>query len=354
MHKDCKQAESLIGPVSLDVLNNPQTGARIVLLGDIHVDKKQCPPDARCGMPVWSYLQDVFTQYRGTEPIDFFLEIEFSAEARGTLIAFETDRDLLTKWRKYIEEGNTYNSFLASLRIYFWDCFQSMKQRCEFYGKRVRFHYSDVRAGVIHKGTDAKSQIRVKKLHELYDLTEDRVNQKHVKFMMQLLKRFEKGDIDYFFRLTKIDKQLAKLAKVPSTLSLANTLRDIMRQHMDTYHNEASDVYVRGEYLLNLMSMKLGPLQDRLLTPVKLQFYHLFEDFMVTMLAPLFDIYTLARMFHEDKKQVIVYAGTWHTELMKSFLIDNMGFKSVVSKHSKDKNDYQCISLQGVPQPWFT
>jgi hypothetical protein len=170
--------------------------------------------------------------------------------------------------------------------------------------------------------------------------------------MMELLTKFRQPNIDYFFHLTKVDKQLTKLAKTMPTT--AQSLRDMMQQHMATYHDEAVALSVRGENLLNLMRMRLGPLKDRLLLPPKLQFFETFSDFLIVMFAPLFDIYTLARMFYENKRKMIAYAGTYHTEQMKRFLVDHMGFRVMVSKQSKEKDDYQCISLKGVPQPWFS
>ncbi len=324
---DCKQAEYLIGPVELDILDHPQTGARIVLLGDLHVNQKQCPSNSRCTVSIWLYLEDLFKQYGGSEFIDIFLEMQFAEQARGPIISALQKSE---EFGKHLIEGQLYENYMATTLIYFLNCLQRLKQRCEFYNKPIRFHYSDIRHGVI--GTDDKSNIIVKQIQEIHQLVFDensKINKTQIQFIINLDKKLRENviDIDHFFRLTKIDKQLAKLKKVsPQTVEL---LREYTRYHLEITRKIRSD---------EMMPSYLGE----------------FEHIIGIKLSPLFDVYTLARMFYGNRKRVIIYAGVDHIERMRTFLVNKMGFRQTVAKQSTNRNsDFQCVSLKGVPQPWF-
>lgn len=323
MDPDCKKAEYLVGPVELDILDHAQSGTRIVFLGDIHVNMKKCPSKARCTVPIWSYLQNLFEQYEGKEPLDFFLEIEFAEEMRNISPVLKRHESV----KQDIAEGNVFNNYLQSLRIHFYECFQEIKNMCKFYSKPIRFHYSDIRSGVIHSETETKERIDIRQIRGIYKHggigSKENLTQNDINFLKKLIDKAHDGNIDYFFHLTKIDKQLREIEQVNS--SIAQGLREYMGQHLKIFvQRDVSDFYERLELI------------------------------WLFLLAPLFDVYTLARIFRHNMTQVIVYAGSMHTNAMKKFLMQYFGFKHTVSVQSKTKNKhFQCIPLKNVPQPWF-
>jgi hypothetical protein len=197
--------------------------------GDMHADEKKCPPNSRCAVPIWTYLQNLFEQYKGNTPIDFFLEIDFAPETRKIRESGPMD----------LAQGNVVENFLVSMRIYFDNCFQKLKTQCQFYGKPIRFHYADVRSGVIHSGTDAKDQIIVKQFQDLVKIQDEKNPPKarDYELLLKFIDKFERGDIDYFFRLTKIDKQLAQLDK-QEKYRIVRLLREYMETHIEREQDE--------------------------------------------------------------------------------------------------------------------
>lgn len=345
LRQDCK-AEYLVGPIELDILDHPDTGARIVLLGDEHVSKKKCPKSAnvRCVLPIWSYLENLFKQYDGTEPLDFFLEIEFTQELRGIRRKYRTreeKKDYLSSKQDISAGEIVFGNYISNVELYFDDCFQKIKQQCAFYGKPIRFHYSDIRSGVIHSET--KDIDDVKQLQELHLLqqSEQPPKEKHIEFILNLIDKFTHLDIDYIFRLMKIDKQLNKLKQV--NFKLVEWLREYLLKHIEGNINLALRLYL----LAKLSQSQI--LKEHFVT----NFNDVYDQTLTDLLAPLFDIYTLARIFRHDMKQVIIYAGAFHTQKMKSFLVEKIGFRTTVSTKSDTKKTKQCIPLKNVPQPWF-
>ncbi len=339
---ECKEVKNLIGPIELDILDHPTTGVRIVLLGDVHVNQKRCPSKERCGVPIFLYLQQLFQQYTGSEFLDFFLEIPFTDdfETRGDMW-FPTTRK---KLKAQIITGEVYETFIHSLMVFFYECFQKSKKQCEFYNNPyIRFHYSDVRGGVIHSESEDES---IEVINQLRAIKTEVPKEKHVKFLLSVIKRFQDGDIDYFFKLSKIDKQFKRL-KMDDKDSFVRNLRILMIVHMQDKEIFADILREKAEQILAEMKQSRDPLDGK-------RFIELYYLVIGSLLSPLFDIYTLARIFRFRMKQVIIYAGQIHTDRIKQFLLNEMGFKQTVSRRSDDKgSNFQCIDMKNVPQPWF-
>jgi hypothetical protein len=326
MAKDCKEVKTLIGPIELDILDHPQTKRRIVLLGDQHINEYTCPSDAECKSFIFVYLQKLFEQYVGTEYLDFFLEIPFMEEIRERV-------KIYTKFPKFheklikpqFEQGYIEENFLHTLEIYFLNCFRTIKTQCEFHKKPIRFHYADVRSGVIHSETKEDVRIVIKQLQEIYNLHEDQVKNKHLSFLLELMKRIEDRDVNYFFRLTKIDKQLKRIDIHTSQLLHTYMLNHL--KNIDYNYKSIQDNFVK------LRKFVIG-----------------------YVLRGLLDVYVLSRIIRHNMKQVIIYAGMGHTSEIKQFLVTHMGFQISISKTSKTRksDSFQCISLKNVPQPWFS
>lgn len=335
----CVKTEFLQGPIELDILDRPSDHARIVLLGDKHVHKEKCPEKAECKMTIIKYLDNLFTNYRRPQNLDFFLEIEFAEHERGMDIL--TDPQQLQVFRGEIAQGNIYQSFLASLRIYFYNCLQKVKTKCEFAKKRqIRFHYSDPREGVLHSQTSTEGIEIIKDLQSLRKVeTAQDLNIDHFNVLGRLFREYRAKNVDFFFHISKIDKQLREIGK--TNQGMVVKLRQYMEDDMNDNSRKANDFY---ELLVDVRH------QFTDMGKPDLEIFNQLRVVMTThFLTPLFDIYTLARIIRHDMKQVIIYAGAHHTGEMKKFFVSNMGYQATVSKASAK----QCMNLGGVPQPWF-
>lgn len=335
--EDCKHVETLVGPIELDILDHPETGARIVLLGDRHVNEQRCEPTTkRCQLPVWLYLQKLFTEYKGQEPLDFFVESAFTQELRG--MAIFKDPTQYAPYRQDLEKGKVFQNFIRSLNVYFYNCTQRVKEQCEFYGKPIRFHYSDVRIGVIHSKTSKEAGTFIKEFQHIWLNSPKQPKPKHRKILLKVIDAYLDKNIDYLFHLSKIDKQLNKL-----DMSIVMLLHLYMFNHMEV--PELKQQAQRFKHVLESKTISISPSE----------FETMFTETVAILLLPLVDIYIFARMFRHNMKQVIVYAGVRHIRDMKQFLIDHFGFKLIVERLSDNENakSFQCISLKNTPQPWF-
>ncbi len=337
--KQCLKTEYLVGPIEFDILERSD-GARVVLLGDRHDHEDKCPTGAECRMNIVQYLDNFFQNYNYPEPLDFFLEIDVP-EARSKYLS---DEKLMTKSRQWIKEGDVDISFLSSLNIYFLNCLQKTKTKCEYNRKKqIRFHYSDVRSGVIHSKTRSEHAVFIKDLQELSKRTSD-FGAKHFAILRKLITQFLAAgddDVNFFFHISKIDKQLGAIAK--TNPNLHQELGMVMFRHMKQEAKRAENVL--ADLTVAEKSLKFPELK-RQVDKIGSNSVHMILGMLLT---PLFDIYTLARIIRHDMKQVIIYAGANHTKRIKRFLELFMGYENIVSRQSED----QCIDLHGIFQPWF-
>jgi hypothetical protein len=337
--KKCQKTEYLIGPIEFDILER-EDGARVVLLGDRHDYEDQCPKDAECRMTIVQYLDNFFQNYNYPEPLDFFLEVDVP-EARPEYLS---DQKFIMKSRQWMHEGQIEDNFLVSLWIYFQNCLQKLKTKCEYHRKKqIRFHFSDVRSGVIHSKTRSEHAVFIKDLQDLRNRTSD-FSAKHFAILRKLVTRFLSAtddDVNFFFHISKIDKQLGAIAK--TNPNLHQELGMVMFRHMKQEEKRATRFL--EEVTLGEESLRFPELKKQVDT-LGSNLAHMIPAMLLT---PLFDIYTLARIIRHDMKQVIIYAGANHTKRIKQFLMLFMGYESLVSRQSKD----QCIDLRGIFQPWF-
>lgn len=354
----CQSVERLFGPIELDILDNKETGARVVLLGDVHVSQRKCPPNAKCGVPIWTYLENLFRTYQGSEKIDFFMEIAFIDEEEEEFPILSAKRAAEHKLEIQATQA-PHHDYIGAVHAFFYNCWQRSKIHCPF-RQKIRFHYSDVRSGVIHSSSDLEDRSMVKHIRELLAIHNVDVGLKHKNILRNLIDKFLQSDVTYFFRLTKIDKQLKALNR-----ELSYELHQWMLKHMEIGREFAKYVKLTLEEMVQtkLAIIVKNETNERLFVLVQTGFFGLPHMLKFTELAmftigalltPLFDIYTVARMIRLNMKQVIIFAGLMHTERIRSFLIRNMGFKRVVGATSrKQDRDFQCVSLKNIPQPWF-
>lgn len=337
MEASCQRVETLLGPIELDILDHPETKARVVLLGDRHENKQKCEFKPRCGLPVYLYLQHLFEEYKGKEPLDFFFETPFAGLYR---IEETYEQDEFNKIFEGAKVGQTLSElgFMHVTGIFFKKCLQSIKTQCDFYGKPIRFHYSDVRQGIIHQGMDNSDQEIIKEIRAIRQKVNEGAlfTKRDVAFVVKIMQKVLDGDVAFFTKLTKIDKQFKKI-KDPY---IVEKLRNVIHQSFSN---------IRGVIESELEDM----LED--LPPERHYIYRAISTLVFSVaMAPLVDVYILSRMFRHDMKRVIIFAGAEHTKKMKQFLIEHMGFKATSSETSESGNSFQCIDMRNVPQPWFT
>lgn len=350
---ECKQIENIFGPVQFYILDRKSDGARVVLLGEEHVNETKCPAKSRCGVPVWTYLEQLFQQYTGPEPLDFFLEVRFGEDTRWRRNYRVLDDPKTYEYNKRNLEAKREYGFIQPLFVNFYRCFQKVKEHCEFYNKRniIRFHYSDVRAGAIHSGTSSEDQVTVKEWQRLQSVLEKDVKPADIRFNLMIIDKYEKSDWEYFFRLTKIDKQLRRI----DNPTIVRAFYDMMTFHKnDMIRRDYIPLFkdIANAMLANVTN---GRLPETRVGGHVFTFYRLHFEVTGHLLEPLFEIYTLARMVRLKMKRVIIYAHEGHNETAKRFLLNVLGFEVTKSIRSSTRgSNFQCISMKSVPQPWFT
>lgn len=364
----CRQVERLYGPVELDILDNKQTGVRVVLLGDMHTNRTKCPPKTKCGALIWYYLDSLFANYQSLQPLDFFLEIPVLDQEQEVRMpperATERKRDMITK-------NQPYRNYLSSLHVYFHNCFQRTKTACQFFGRPIRFHYSDVREGVWHSTTEFEDRVMIKMIRELGNVENTEVKLHHKNILNILLDKFINSDIKYFFRLTKIDKQLNRIKDEMSGGVDGREIKYQLNQMMMDHFTKGRDFARLAQSVLDEMIQTKLPIIQKTDENERAVYYLTkiierpipnmikFTDLVWIVIGPLFsallDIYTLSRMIRLEMKNIIIYAGMMHTQRIRWFLLNHLKFKRTASVASKKQGrDFQCVSLKGVPQPWFS
>ena len=339
LNTSCVATNPLIGPVSLTIMDRKSDGSRVVLIGDIHVFKSMCPTNSECGMVLYKYLEQLFVNYRGLEYIDFFMETRYGDKSLSA-----EDMPII---RRDISEFK--NNYLEKTILYFNDCFnKNPKKRCvSYFGNRVRFHYSDVRDGVIHSGTDEKTKTQIQMLQQIQTKLFKRqmLNVSQFLFLKLIVKHYRANNVDYFFKLTKIDKQLKKINNVKITNMFINNL--IMRfSHPSTQKSVAM-----LEKILTLYAF-----YDMLPNDEKKEIANQFLQIpilLIDVFVALLDLYIVARIVRHNMKQVIVYAGDFHIQNLK-LLFHDLDYMQTFSRQSDIKGvNFQCIDTNGMPR-WFS
>jgi hypothetical protein len=338
--KDCKQVEHLIGPVTLDILEHAN-GTRVVLLGDQHELKDHCPEGAKCGMPVFFYLERLFDEWHGPGQLDFFLELDYGVLPRYTGQLAQVAIGI-PRFQQLIKQGDIVQNYMGSIATYFWHCFRRLKTECQYYGKPIRFHYADVRRGVLHSGTEKEERAFIAQI-QFQQSRIRTIGKKHIEPYLRLLQKLQARDVNFFFRYGKIDKQLKHIKDKHIHKMLNQYLVDYIDENKRFIH----DLIYQAVSLL--AALKTRPGMYNIATVRQFQVLVL-----GIALAPLFDIYTLARMFRHNMRRMIVYAGAAHTNRMALFFLQQLNFKSITHEESMSKKSFQCIPMKHVPQPWFT
>lgn len=353
--KLCKTPKKLIGPITLTILDRKRDNARIVLLGDRHVLETKCAAngdaDRKCETPnVIQYLDNVFYHFvtnRPSEHLDFFLEMPFSEEIR-------VRQDIDSHLQEDILFGHIEDNYLSSLRIYFYNCLQKQKDQCQFFMKHsidhspiVRFHYADTRQGVIHTQTKEDSKVVIRQLQRFWKLEVQKLKPSDLTWALEFVEKMEhlEENVDFFFHLAKIDKQLRKINDPFVTVLMKSNFiqtfkRDADMKDLALTKSTAQHLYDGLKFGLTLT---VGDVK-------------LFDQLQLRiggfLLYRLFDVYVATRIIRHKMKHVIVYAGAAHTRNL-TFIFLAQGYEITTFRESDRTESKQCIDMRNVPQPWF-
>jgi len=230
--------------------------------------------------------------------------------------------------------------------------------------KNLRLHYSDEREILIDVEYQKLRKIKIsgqhlqEKITTFYELTKNEYlflsEQWYIKYVMGLLmknakifKQWEKTSSDYFF-----NTQMERIKEIIRLAYNTEICTNFIPFHKD-----------------NLYSLQ--QIQDNIYDVIKLNhdekpFMFIssqhFNEFITIVYTALMDIYTLGRMFkvfdNEEHprnvaRNIIVYAGYYHTNLYKLFLSQS-GFETIVESSEYDDKDRQCINMSKLPYPAFS
>lgn len=326
-YKESGCFDQLEGVQGVTRLEN-KDGSIFIFLDDAHTLKAQCSK-RKCGhvYRIDNYLESLVKHYRSKIPLDIFIEIDYKNSEHDT-----QDRD---------------TSFIDHVEHKFMTCFQREKTKCQYPFPPFRFHYADVRSGAYQSTLTNEERMNIKDfvfvqeaINAIYYGEEPRelVIDTAINYTHQLL-----DDPKRALRMFKIDKQLA------------NIKNPVWKKHLIEYIDE-----VFADFRMNLAKYHV-PL--RAVDQIE-KFVDSFTDFT----ANFFDFYVIGRILRHTMKHVILFAGSAHTEEIENFFVLQMGF-SVVEQSRKSgvsvklKHEYtinpgrggtaNCVSLQGIRQPWF-
>jgi hypothetical protein len=325
--KQCKEKNKLLqiyfpkvkhkwldGPVSLTELYSEQYNKHVYLFGDEHVRETTCRNNQDTINTI--DLINKTSVIHSDQVIDLFGEVPII--------------DLYGKKSVYPD------SYIGDINNLKTGCGHRKNTECAF--DNVRFHYSDPRDLIPFFATIA------------YVACERDSSER-----LRILERKKNGFMKFYGRpgpvwkkelsklLFGVKKQIDNIQYPEIKLLLLNMYEDILEQIFFVF--EQIKNYYTGDG-----SGYIGRAFERGNRTIDAFF------------PKLLDIYTLSRMFRtfnqvkdrysEPPKNIIVYAGTNHTEEMKRTLM-SLGFRTLFETSDRD-GSHQCLDISKLQQPLFS
>ena len=317
----------------VEVLESTKYGMKLLLLGDSHTYEHGCPKKSDDIVTFIEKQVNVATCF-----IDLYLEVPYIWEKKGAPI-------------------KVFDTWMEKLHTNFWNCFTWTKH-CQY--SNLRAHYVDLR-----NVPDDKYLYVQKIIIGLFYKTPISTYHNKIQIILkdeQTKKIFKNVDtvikhIDSLIDKTKVNKQIQNI-KYPEVKKAIEKYRQIWKIP-DRWANPEAISWPNIEKILK------GKASRKLIEDM----YFI----LATLPGTLMDLYTLARMFRnfQDKtgkyslpaKNIIVFAGNFHTHRYKDFLIKELGFKlsfQQVAKtqfwrpgkgHTKAGN--LCVDVSKLDQPVF-
>lgn len=315
------------GPNTLSYQTSDKYNMKMYIFGETHGKKNNCndlEQSKSFNMDISEYLQQVFSN--SDKFIDFYLEDELFRD-------ITLDRN---------------ENFIHMLRHDLHDCLNPLK-RSECIFKTIRAHFVDAR--YIYKKSflysthrfgdfvtdveDQESEIQggmfismdePKKLDVVYkDIIEELMSLKNYKCLSEYV-------INMAFNVPVIKKELDR-CRLDKKLVFY-----IFEEILTEWYPTKFELSVLSYLLKNKM------------------FNRILGSFLVTIEAPLIDIYTVARMFKKFRKTgdmpskskyIIHYAGDDHSNIIRKFL-EKLDFKEHFYRRSDLKTSTRCLDMSGI------
>lgn len=322
--------------------------------------------DSNC-WTIGALLDEWFT-YNNANGIttDFYLEVPFikGSKREGTMVS-ETvdDRRKEEDYRMHLPELITEgNGWLETVAAFFQDCLIEGKSQCE-YGPNVKFHYVDIRARnssgfsdlyfagyyenmiydqvhELQRRTVIDSNPALQDLHSLFMLYDVLLD---INILLRLCFSFE--DIRVILDdihvptltpainaiFTRIKEGMVQNAVFRNNMlihraaaechrlrmvnpKIANALKDYITYQLINVQKETRD------YFKTLYQEFVNINQESNVIESIIELTYLLSS-TITVWSPwIMDVYTLARMFLQPSKEVVVFAGHIHTSNQVEFL----------------------------------
>jgi len=292
---------------------------RTYIFGDQHtIDEKDKCDSLFQPIPIEDLIEIMVEE---TGQIDVFLEVDFFPKEQDikrekNLLKFEHigDREVFFKAPDY----------LVKVFRKFRECLQYDKEECSKMYPGARFHWADIRKGIIFN--------QIKELLRLFmDFMMKGKPENQKEKLYKKLEEDEKDilgqiNIDSLLEETRITKQLSK-----TNFETADTIRSFFIPKMEALIKEASRVFEKGLFVKVLMRLT--------------DFMHLFMD-----------MYIVSRMFKNlnvPMENIVIYVGSLHARSIKDFLLSLPKSELVNSKVNEDrKPKLQCLEMR-VRKPFF-
>lgn len=320
--------------IDVEVIESKKYDMKLLLLGDSHTYNHGCPKKSDDVLTFIEKQIDTATCF-----LDLYLEVPY---------VFKSNKQV-----KRISE-----TWMAKVHERFWDCFTWTKKYCD--QPNLRAHYVDLRnvpddkyfmvtriiVGLYYKIPIANYTVDIQKA------LNDEQTKKIFKNVDTVIKH-----IDSLVDKTKVNKQIQNI-KYPEVKKAIEKYRKTWKEP-DRRSNPEKVSWPNIEKILKGKATRLL-IDDMYYT-------------LATLPATLMDLYTIARMFRDfqDKpgkyslpaKNIIVFAGSFHTHRYRDFLIDELGFKFSFQQVAKTRNwtpgkghkkpGNLCVDVAKLDQPVF-
>jgi hypothetical protein len=317
----------------VEVIESTKYGMKLLLLGDSHTYNHGCPKKSDDVVTFIEKQVDIATCF-----IDLYLEVPYIWEKKGAPI------ELADTW-------------MAKLHERFWDCF-TWSKHCHH--ANLRAHYVDLR-NVPNDKYLAVEKIIVGIYYKIpisvyRDSINSILNDNQTKKIFQNSNSVIKH-INSVIDKTKINKQIQNV-KDPKVKKVIEKYKKIW---------EAPGRLTNPGLIswANIEKTLKGKATRRLIEDLYFT--------LATLPATLMDLYTIARMFRDFKdtpdkyslpaKNIIVFAGAFHTQRYRDLLVKELGFKITFQQFAKTrqwtpgrghkKAGNLCVDVSKLDQPVF-
>jgi len=318
--------------LDVEVIESTKYGMKVLLLGDSHTYEHGCPKKSD---DVVTFIEKQVAT--ATCFIDLYLEIPYLHEQNPPI--------------------QVVNTWMAKVHERFWNCFTWTKS-CQ--DTNLRAHYVDLRnvpgdkyfiVTKIIVGLYYKQHISYY-TEQIQKILNDEQTKEIFKNVDTVIKH-----IDSLIDKTKVNKQIQNI-KYPEVKKAIEKYKKSWKTP-DRFSKPTKVSWPNIEKILK------GKATRQLIDDI---YYTL-----ATLPATLMDLYTIARMFRDfqDKpgkyslpaKNIIVFAGNFHTHRYRDFLMDELGFKRSFQQVAKTRNwtpgrghkkaGNLCVDVSKLDQPVF-